>query len=239
MHEPHLPKSGAGHETVLSVQSGLLVSARCAPVSPRSGFALRPTSCSPECQRFDWSFHKKSCGVPPKPIVARSPTDPVDACFMFSAGDKRGHLFDTLSIPADHPIFSAGTLSPLSVMMELPLLIYREDRRPSLSIPRSAAMDNQAATYLMFDTKTGFAPPEWQQGIGTVIVARQDGKPLDELHLEMIWSFASDLLDAFGDSGVVADRKKGRKAFEMYMQNYRMNHEGIPRWEALPSPYEI
>lgn len=111
---------------------------------------------------------------------------------------ERGATFSSLEVPGDHPVFTQGAISPVSRLFELPLLVYRLDPRPSLTIPRSSDYDNQPMTYLMIDPVSGLAPPEWQQGVGSCIVARQDKKPLTVDHLYMVHEFMGNLLDRFG-----------------------------------------
>ena len=58
----------------------------------------------------------------------------------------------------------------------------------------------------MIDPATGFQPTEWQGGLGNVIVARADGKPLETKTLGATTDYISDILDAFGN-GVGAAQK--------------------------------
>lgn len=54
--------------------------------------------------------------------------------------------------------------------------------------------DNQFATYLLVEPQTGYAPLNFQQKVGTVILFRQDGVPLTKDIVEMIWNFLASLL---------------------------------------------
>ncbi|CAI6050574.1 unnamed protein product [Clonostachys chloroleuca] len=49
------------------------------------------------------------------------------------------------------------------------------------------------------DPESGYAPPEWQSYLGTVLVARKDKKPLLPQHLEGMWMFCYYILDLFGE----------------------------------------
>jgi len=53
-----------------------------------------------------------------------------------------------VSIPFDHPIFRAS-LSPVSVLVEFPVRIWREGTKNSVR----AMLDNQTATWMMIDSK--------------------------------------------------------------------------------------
>lgn len=64
----------------------------------------------------------------------------------------------------------------------------------------------------MIDPGHGFAPPEWQSGVGDVLVVRADRKPLDIAMLAAVTDYVSDILDAFGD-GMDGD-EVGRKYYQ-------------------------
>ena len=81
--------------------------------------------------------------------------------------------------------------------------------------------DNQFVTYLMADTRSGFAPPEWQGNIGEVLLYRADGMPLTEKHVWLLWDWASRLMDAFGygDSpSTVVARWCNRQTFTKFVR---------------------
>lgn len=68
--------------------------------------------------------------------------------------------------------------------------------------------DNQAATYIMIDPVSGFAPPEWQDSIGEVIAFRADRKPFTSAHFYAVWDFFCVVLDAYGDGSPAAVRRR-------------------------------
>ena len=76
--------------------------------------------------------------------------------------------YTEISILADDPVFSASPPLVLS-LWELPLVVRQES--PS-------RQGNQHVTWLMIDPSSGLGRPQWQDGIGDAIVARQDGKDL-------------------------------------------------------------
>lgn len=51
----------------------------------------------------------------------------------------------------------------------------------------------------MIDPVSGFAPPEWQNSIGSVYVARSDRKPLTSEILAAITDYVGEMLDVFGE----------------------------------------
>ncbi|KAM4060882.1 hypothetical protein HRG_014354 [Hirsutella rhossiliensis] len=79
-------------------------------------------------------------------------------------------------------------------LIEVPLVL---DRTGTQSV-NEADLDNQIATYLNIDANSGFAPPDWQSQVGTVVVARKDRKPFYPQHLEGVWMFCDHILDLFG-----------------------------------------
>jgi hypothetical protein len=72
-------------------------------------------------------------------------------------------------IKADHPIFS-NYVPPVPALIEIPLVLHRVGTQSQTR----AGLDNQIATYLNIDSKSGFAPPAWRSYVGTVLVARKD-----------------------------------------------------------------
>jgi hypothetical protein len=77
----------------------------------------------------------------------------------------------------------------------------------------------------MISEDTGFAPPEWQSRVGTVIVARKDKQSLDVRHFEGIWMYIDMILNSFRDGDVTGAtlRRDGRytkKDFEKWWEGY-------------------
>ena len=112
--------------------------------------------------------------------------DLVHAVYSESGG-VNGTCWKEVVIPRKHSCFErdvhlsqlrcqslTATLSPLLHKCGELLTIQRVERPHSRE---RASMDNQLATYLMIDTESGFAPPEWQSGIGDVYLYRAGGPP--------------------------------------------------------------
>ena len=121
------------------------------------------------------------------------------------------------------PIFST-TPVPISVAIGYPLLVQRVEKVRDDWVPRTwqggANEDNQHATWLMIDPVTGFAPAEWQGGVGNVIVARADGEMLDTGTLAAITDYVSDILDAFGDGAGAALKYYNRGRLDKFIADH-------------------
>ena len=101
------------------------------------------------------------------------------------------------TVPQADAIFGTNPLA-LSLLLGVPLLTRRLSAKPSLQLPRNAHFDNDAATALHVDPATGYAPAEWCQGVGTVLVVREDQQPLTKDLLENIVKFSQMLVQLFG-----------------------------------------
>lgn len=102
------------------------------------------------------------------------------------------------------------------------------------NLPRGSATDNQHSTWLNIDPETGFAPEHWQGGIGEVIVASADGKPLSLDTLSAVTDYVSDILDVFGDGEGAPRRMYSRAKLDAYIQNHT---EEAQRYQALMDQY--
>jgi len=85
------------------------------------------------------------------------------------------------------------------------------------NLPWGRQTDNQHATWLNIDPESGFAPREWQGGIGSVVVANADGTSLNSNTLSAIGNYVSGILDAFGN-GEVPRRKYNRRTLDQFLK---------------------
>lgn len=149
---------------------------------------------------------------------------PVQGVYLFCAGDEQqvqlsmSHSPPTTptspSLPmAPQPKLALATVTstdsifestPLTIseLIGVPLQMRRLLAKPSTSL-QFPHFDNQSATYLQIDPTTGFAPPVWARGVGTVLLVRADQEPLTKELLERIIAFHSRLLDLYDQQGKV------------------------------------
>ena len=149
-----------------------------------------------------------------------------------------------MMIQADHPIFS-NFVPSVPKLIEVPLVFHRVGTQSA----NRADLDNQMITYLNIDSESGFAAPEWQSYVGTVLVARKDKKPLLSQHLEGVWMYCDYILDLFGEGEGAPTHLYNRQAFEEWWQDYCEEQkefrpgtggENDPDdWRAVRSPYDI
>ncbi|KAG2496163.1 hypothetical protein HYH03_005765 [Edaphochlamys debaryana] len=180
-----------------------------------------------------------SGALPPLPTVPNA--DEVICTYGPSRGDRSCMFFRTTSVPETHPVFSQGAVSPVAARVGLPLRVFRLDPRPSHTIPDSerSAFENQRVTFLMMSPASGFAAMEWQDGVGNVVLARADRRPLPFQHVEALWEFCMDLLNKFGDDegvdpAVDITPAKWQAHFRSYARRYGRSRA---EWRDVPLPW--
>ena len=186
---------------------------------PRS-FLLQPTMSERKlaCPQENWPVHKKTCSSSKK----ESNNDPVP-CVMLGAQAGGPSVYRKTTIPSNDDIFHQAP-TPISQRFGFPLIL-RRSKPVSQYSTRSANDDNPHATCLMIDPGHEFAPPEWQSGVGDILVVRADRKPLDIAQLAVVTDYVSDILDAFGDGmeGAEVARKYYRKERLVVASNGQIN----------------
>ncbi|KAJ7630429.1 hypothetical protein FB45DRAFT_915472 [Roridomyces roridus] len=168
--------------------------------------------CSVDCQKAHWKAHKLSC------IAEGVVRGMIMACD--SDSHSPNYLFRETDIDASHPIHTRGVICPVSVKAGLPIIIYRHLQQNPLTMGFNPGLDNQRATYLMIDPTT----PRWQQGVGSVTVMRQDGKPLTRASIETIWMYHDRILDVFGDDHSSAHAMMNPNAFLRFCRTYKRDN---------------
>lgn len=140
------------------------------------------------------------------------------------------------SIPPDHEIFSAQP-APLPALLDIPLVFHKLPTNPTGS---DDFMDNEKITRLNIDPDTGLAPPQWQSGVGTVLVARTDGKHLIYPHIEAILAYCEKISEIFGNGDGAPRHMYNRKSFEEFWFEYRARtaDNWSYMWRNVGSPYE-
>ncbi|KAJ7099461.1 hypothetical protein B0H15DRAFT_547601 [Mycena belliarum] len=143
----------------------------------------------------------------------------IQAVVVWCAKDKRTPgrgTFNATTVAQNDPIFDLSPL-PVSTRIDCPLVM----RRTGTTSPDRADLDCQIATFLAIDPRSGFAPPEWQSHIGSVIVARKDKKPLSVHHLEGFWMYNDAILDEFSENGEINESDwYSRVKFERWWNDY-------------------
>ena len=107
--------------------------------------------------------------------------------------------YASTTLPSNHAIFNTRAL-PITTKFGYPLVMSHVVE----NLPRGPATDNQYATWVNIDPESGFAPADWQGGIGNVIVANADGTPLslERARLLITWEMS---IESIRRSGLSAD----------------------------------
>ncbi|KAJ5199315.1 hypothetical protein N7491_000129 [Penicillium cf. griseofulvum] len=119
---------------------------------------------------------------------------------------KQTSVLSAATIPSGHPIFN-HSVSLVPVLLNFPIVVHRVGIRDNGT---TGCLDTQPITYIHVAPKDGFAPPEWQNGIGTVIVARKNKKDLTTDHYEALWIYCDRILDYFGEGVAVPEHVYSR-----------------------------
>lgn len=137
-------------------------------------------------------------------LVTFSEQDTIKVCRLSAKGEKTfigGYIQDTRwprtvleSMPFE--------VSRVSELLGFPLRITRVQARSKLS--DGSHYDNQWATWMAIDPESGFAPHQWQSGVGPCVIWRPDGD-VSSCDMCLFNDFLSDLLDKY-ERGVEPSR---------------------------------
>jgi hypothetical protein len=169
----------------------------------------------------------------------------VEAVIVRCEVEKRRSLpWSAHTVPGDHPMF-LQPVAPIPALIEVPLVLHRVGTESVNQVD----LDNQIATYLNIDANSGYAPPEWQSHVGTILVARKDRKPFPPQHLEGVWMFCDHILDLFGEGEGPPRWLYSRQAFEEWWAEYCEEQKRLRAgkggerdpddWRAVRSPYQV
>ncbi len=146
---------------------------------------------------------------------------------MIHSQTDGGGRYSALLVPRSDPIFQTAPV-PISQKIGFPLLVRRSE---DASAGRRLG-DNPHATWLMINPATGFAPAEWQRGVGNVIVARADGEALEVKTLGALTDYISDILDAFGDGAGVAQKYYNRDRLDRFIEDHIKMQQNFQRFKG-------
>jgi hypothetical protein len=151
--------------------------------------------CDAACQAAVWHAHRHTCRA-----VAAGGTPAALVPAAAYGGPPRA-ITDVLLQPGDPRLAPGAPVSPLLRACGIELRVVRLTPQGGL-LPSSeagrAALDNQLATFLMADARSGLAPPAWQAGVGDVVLYRTDGMPLTARHAWALWDWVFDLMNMYG-----------------------------------------
>ena len=135
------------------------------------------------------------------------PCAPEDLCgvLRLSAAGESGGSFSVHGFPRRHSIFASYPQndpqgnSRVMALCGMPLKVQRAEPRRALRT--AAELHNPWASWLMIAPRTGLAAPEWEAGVGPVLVSRPGGESLTEEDLHGIVAWLGDLVARYGEKG--------------------------------------
>ncbi|KAH7321625.1 hypothetical protein BKA65DRAFT_85390 [Rhexocercosporidium sp. MPI-PUGE-AT-0058] len=166
----------------------------------------------------------------------------------------RWERYSEVEVPKYHAIWDSQPTGA-SKIMGLPLLVHKQPPNPAWNPNDHTRFDNQPATFLNLtvDPKNsdlwGFAPPEWQSEVGSVILVRKDQKDLSR---EQAWTLAEfmqfEVSDSFEDA-MESDEEGQRRAAVLKMLNWKKFDDFLEKfkvemtssngrcWDSVKSPF--
>jgi hypothetical protein len=234
----------------------------------------------PECKDLDMNDFRHitdfflSYGYKPAPATPQSISTIVKGVKINCVGDEKMFNkphFEAVKIPSTDPIFSEHYTSDSAERIGLPIFTRRclpdpkwADDPDNKIFERQIPFNNQDATFLHlccdpradWDPRTGtlgwgWAPQPWQKGAGSVVVVRQDKKPLSPLHVEALCNYCRyEILPLLSHStGEYAPEKPMgkdevlamicRPTFIIYWYKLRGEKDKKGEDTNVPYPYEI
>ncbi|PVH85600.1 hypothetical protein DL98DRAFT_651003 [Cadophora sp. DSE1049] len=149
----------------------------------------------------------------------------------------RWERYSEVAISKQHSIWNSEP-TPASKIMGLPLLVKKQPHNPAWNQNDHTRFDNQPATFLNLtvDPKVedmwGFAPPEWQNQVGSVLLVRKDQKNLDR---EQAWALAEFMQfrvsDAFEDA-MESGEERQRRAAVLKMLNWKQFDDFLEKFKV-------
>lgn len=124
----------------------------------------------------------------------------VKTCRLSARGEDTITEHKVLLFPADHSMFTTCNLNgnvPVMKLCGLPLFVKKV--KPYRYLSDFGAADNQRATYLMIEPHNGFAPHQWQNNVGPVLVYRPGGLDLSYHDMVCVNTYFFEILDEYSE----------------------------------------
>ncbi|KAI9250153.1 hypothetical protein BDA99DRAFT_522994 [Phascolomyces articulosus] len=141
-------------------------------------------------------------------------------------------FFVDTTVSAHHAMFTSGrsVISPISQKIGIPLIVHLEKPlQHALFKPELRPLyQNQIITFLLARLSNGLAPLQYQDGVGTALVARLDHEPLTAGLLAIIHAYTDMLMsDRYGnfDDDYQVQHTINPADFNRFAQEY-VNMEG-------------
>ena len=99
--------------------------------------------------------------------------------------------------------------------------------KPYAVLQRFGELDNPRATQLMIEPHTGFAPYEWMDDVGPVLVYRPGGLDLSWDDMVVINTYIYDLIDQYSEGPenmpIIVNSWLNRDGFQRIVEQERKN----------------
>lgn len=133
-----------------------------------------------------------------------------------------------LLFPRHHSMFeecSPRGNVPVMLLAGLPLMVQKT--KPYAVLQRFGELDNPRATQLMIEPHTGFAPYEWMDDVGPVLVYRPGGLDLSWDDMVVINTYIYDLIDQYSEGPenmpIIVNSWLNRDGFQRIVEQERKN----------------
>lgn len=155
-------------------------------------------------------------------------------------GDLKQGRFVEVDVPLDHAIFTASKGPDIPKKIGLDIRIHKYAPNPAWRFT-VGNFDNQGVTFLHLNANPhspswGWAPPEWQNEVGSVLLVRADRKPISPRQVEILTEYCCSELQPNFESSIEANSLSARQrffdrinkqGFEAYFKSYKKEQMGF------------
>lgn len=155
-------------------------------------------------------------------------------------GELKQGKFIPVDVPLDHPIFTTSKGPDIPKKIGLDIRIHQYPPHPALR-NTTGSLDNQVVTFLHLDANPhspswGWAPPEWQSGVGSVLLVRADRKPISPRQVEILTEYCFTKLEPSIESSIEAGTLSARQrvfdriskqGFDAFFESYKKEQMGF------------